>query len=671
MIKQAQIQWFDGSPVSTEFDDVYFSQASGIDETRYVFLQHNDLPQRWLENPKSTFTIAETGFGTGLNLLCAWQQWHEYSQPDQTLHFVSVEKYPLEKESLKQALLQWPELTEFSESLLSVYPPLVSGWHVINLPSLKTNTGRVVLHLYLGDIHDWLNQMTAKVDAWFLDGFAPSKNPDMWGPHLYHAMARLSDHHTTMATFTAAGDVRRGLKAAGFTTQKAKGFGKKREMLYGTYTASQGPVAPTWINEKPWFSPDVTNTPTDQHAMVIGAGIAGCATAYSLAKRGWKVTLIDQNKGVANGASGNAQGVLYAKLASDMNIQSEFYLAGYLYSLQLLKQMMPKKKNWDNCGVLQLAFSEKERKRQQQFCEKFDLKDVVIPVSEAQASELAGTKLEHSGLYFKDGAWVYPTAWCEALINHPNITFLSEHKANKLFQDEQSQWRLSVDDIHLNSQNTPIELCADSVIICCAHEARKFSQLSFLPTKPIAGQVTQVPAQNMKLDMVLCGDSYVTPAHNDALNFGATYRLKSENCDITEADHEANLDKLNKNFPSVAHQLNQNEPTKGRVSVRCTTPDYIPIVGSVCEEPEFKQCFAELNKSKHWRFFEAAPFLKGLYLNIGHGSRGLSSAPLCAELIAAQMNHEPWPITKTQSHMLSPNRFLVSQVIKGESPTNR
>jgi tRNA 5-methylaminomethyl-2-thiouridine biosynthesis bifunctional protein len=671
MIKQAQIQWSNGSPVSTEFDDVYFSQISGIDETRYVFLQHNALPQRWLENPKDTHTIAETGFGTGLNLLCAWQQWQEYSQPDQTLHFVSVEKYPLEKESLKQALLQWPELTEFSEALLSVYPPLVSGWHVINLPSLKSSTGRVVLHLYLGDIHDWLNQMTAKVDAWFLDGFAPSKNPDMWGPHLYHAMARLSDQHTTMATFTAAGDVRRGLKAAGFTTHKAKGFGKKREMLYGEFTASQGPIPPTWLNDKPWFSPNIKTPASKKHAIVIGAGIAGCASAYSLATRGWKVTLIDQHKCVANGASGNAQGVLYAKLASDMNIQSEFYLAGYLYSLQLLKHVMPDKKNWDNCGVLQLAFSEKEHKRQQQFCEKFDLNDVVVAVDKQQASELAGTQLDHSGLYFKDGAWVYPTAWCEALINHPNIEFLAEHKASKLMQDEKSHWHLTVESIDSNSQVTAKELTADSVIICSAHDANKLEQLSFLPTKPIAGQVTQNPTQDMKLNMVLCGDSYVTPAHNHTLNFGATYRLKSENCDITQADHEENLAKLNKNFPSVAQQLNQHEPAKGRVSVRCTTPDYVPIVGNVCDNLGFKQRFAQLNKSKHWRFFEAAPFLKGLYLNIGHGSRGLSSAPLCAELIAAQMNNEPWPITKSQTQMLSPNRFLVNQVIKGEAATDR
>lgn len=661
MIKQAEIQWSAGTPISTQFDDVYFSTTNGIDETGYVFLQHNQLPQRWIGNPTPTFTIAETGFGTGLNFLCAWQQWLTHSQKNQTLHFISVEKFPLSHQSLQQALQQWPQFKEHSKALLNSYPPLVSGWHNVTLPRLNQTTGEIVLHLYLGDIKDWLSQVTARVDAWFLDGFAPSKNPDMWGSHLFQSMARLSHSQTTMATFTAAGDVRRGLQAAGFKTQKDKGFGKKREMLYGYYNASQGPIAPAWLKEKPWFTYPNTQ-PKEKSAIVIGAGISGCASAYALAKRGWNVTLIDQHKTVAGGASGNAQGVLYAKLSSDMNIQSEFYLAGYLYSLQLLKHIMPNKKHWANCGVLQLAFSEKELKRQQQFCEKFNLSDVLIPVNSEQASELAGITLENSGLFFKDGAWVYPTAWCEALINHPNITFFPEHRALNITQHAQQDWQVEAqctNSLKLNS------FTAQNIIICNAHDAHKLQQLSFLPTKPIAGQVSQFKSDGIQLNTVLCGDSYVTPTYNEQLNFGATYRLKSESCNVSQEDHAFNLEKLAENFPAVAQQVDPQASLNGRVSVRCTTPDYVPIVGQVCDAQLFLQRFANLSKSKHWKFYEAAPFITGLYVNIGHGSRGLSSAPLCAELIAAQINNEPWPITKTQNQMLSPNRFLVSQAIKG------
>jgi tRNA 5-methylaminomethyl-2-thiouridine biosynthesis bifunctional protein len=666
MIKPAKIQWSDGSPVSTQFDDVYFSKISGIDETRYVFLQHNELTQRWIDSPQSVFTIAETGFGTGLNLLCTWQQWLEHSETHQALHFVSVEKYPLDKHSLSTALQQWPELQYLSDALISSYPALVPGWHRITLPRLSASSGDVILHLYLGDIADWLGQMTAQVDAWFLDGFTPARNPDMWSAHLFQTMAKLSHYHTSFATFTAASLVRRGLQAAGFKTQKAKGFGKKREMLYGQFNASQGPIAPSWLTYKPWFIPPAIHSENKQ-AIVVGAGIAGCSSAYSLAKRGWQVTLIDTHENVAAGASGNAQGVLYAKLASDMNIQSEFYLAGYLYSLELLKHVMPDKDNWDDCGVLQLAFNEKELKRQKQFCEKFNLSDVLTSVDEHQASELAGIELENGGLYFKNGAWVYPAAWCEALINQPNIQFLSQHKVTTINQDNFNQWQ--VDLMHLNTDPLNNEhtkqLTANVVIMCNAHEAKQLSPLTFLPTSPIAGQVSGLASEGIKLNTVLCGDSYVTPSHQGQLNFGATYRLKSTDCETTKDDHTFNLDKLTDNFPSVAIQVNSEGDINGRVSVRCSTPDYVPIAGAVCDEIQFKQQFSDLKKSKRWRFYEAAPFLKGLYLNLGHGSRGLSSAPLCAEFIAAQINDEPWPIIKTHAQMLSPNRFLVSQTIKG------
>lgn len=662
MIKPAQIQWSNGSPISTQFDDVYFSKASGIDETRYVFLKHNQLPQRWIDSPQPVFTIAETGFGTGLNFLCAWQTWLENSKSHQALHFVSVEKFPLDKQSLSLALEQWPELKHLSDALVSNYPALVPGWHRITLPRLSDQAGDVVLHLYLGDITDWLDQITAQIDAWFLDGFAPSKNPEMWNTHLFQSMAKLSHSQTSFATFTAAGLVRRGLLAAGFTIQKAKGFGRKREMIHGQYRKTQGPTPENWLNDSPWFVPP-NNHFQAKHAIVIGTGIAGCSSAYALAKRGWQVTLIDSHDTVASGASGNAQGVLYAKLASDMNIQSQFYLSGYLYSLELLKKLMPERDAWSDCGVLQLAFNDKELNRQQQFCEKFNLDDILIPVDKHQASELAGTPLDNGGLYFKNGAWVHPKAWCEALINHPNIQLFTEYHATNIQQLNTKQWQVEITQI-ANSQVTSI--IADALIVCSAHEAKNFPLLNFLPTSPISGQVSALTNDKIQLNTVLCGDSYVTPCYQGQLNFGATYRLKSTNCSITREDHNFNLNKLNDNFPSVGNQISSHEAIQGRASIRCSTPDYVPIAGAVCHSKVFKHRFSNLKKSKHWRFYEKAPFLEGLYLNLGHGSRGLSSAPLCSELIAAQINNEPWPVAKKHSQMLSPNRFLVSQTIKGD-----
>ncbi len=665
MIKQAQIQWQNGSPVSTQFDDVYFSTASGIDETRYVFLQHNQLPQRWVNDPQPQFTIAETGFGTGLNFLCAWDLWQQYSHAGQTLNFVSVEKYPLDHASLQQALAQWPQLKTLSDALLEIYPSLVAGWHCLHLPKINDECGRIILHLFLGDIHEWLDQFQGHVDAWFLDGFAPSKNPEMWSPHLFESMGRLSTFHTTVATFTAAGLVKRGLQGVGFTTQKVKGFGRKREMLCGEYQQTQGPLKPQWITESPWLVPPKFDTHKERHAVVVGAGIAGCSTAHALSQRGWRVTLVDAHSSVADGASGNAQGVLYAKLASKMNPQSEFYLSGYLYSLQQLKLTLKNSQDWHNCGVIQLAFNEKEHARQQQFIEKNTLDSVLSWVSPEQASELAGIPITQGGLYFHDGAWVYPTAWCKSLVQHPNITFLNNTRLQQLKQDDSQAWELQLLTNTETGTNT-LNLNANAVVLCNAHEAQAFTQLNFLPTQPIAGQVSNIQQTQVQLNTVLCGDSYVTPSHNQQLNFGASYRLKSANTEITQADNQHNLEKLADNFPAVHSQLTSTQTIEGRASVRCSTPDYFPVVGAVCDSQSFKQRFANLQKSKKWRFYATAPFLHGLYVNLGHGSRGLSSAPLCAELIAAQLNNEPWPMCKRHAHMLSPNRFLVNQIIRGE-----
>ena len=679
MIKPAQIQWTDGTPVSTQFEDVYFHKANGLEETEYVFLHHNQLKERWSDanvmSDKNHFTIAETGFGTGLNFLCAWDLWLQHSKPEQTLHFLSVEKFPLEKESLQKALEQWPQLNHLSTQLLTKYPKLVPGWHTIHLENNSNEaTGEIVLHLFFGDVHDWLDQVHAQVDAWFLDGFAPDRNPDMWNDHLFLQMAKLTPAFGTVATFTASSLVRRGLKAAGFEIKKVKGFRKKREMITAKQMYTNGPQAPLWIEKKPWFihptfenkSENKQQSKTPQkHAVIIGAGIAGCSTAHSLAKRGWKVSILDERNDTAQGASGNAQGVLYAKLSSAMNLHSQFYLAGYLYSLQSLNNVLPSKQNWNDCGVLQLAFSEKEEKRQQDFCERFELGEVVSPVTSEQASALSGIKIKQPGLHFHNGAWVHPKSWCDTLIKHDNIQFFPKHLVKQFEQHADKHWTVETE------QQT---FSANAVIVCNASQVKSFKEFEFLPTKSIAGQVTQLSLteshkpESFVLNKVLCGQSYVSPSHDRKINFGASYRLGSDSEQVLPEEHKGNLEKLSEHFPSVSGQVQSlaldTQTPDGRTSVRCTSPDYTPIVGPVCKQAEFLTDFSQLKKSKKWRFFHGAQFHEGLYVNVAHGSRGLSSAPLCAELIAAMLNQEPWPLPQEQADILSPNRFLVKEALK-------
>ncbi len=227
IITQTELEWREGLPYSTAFDDVYFSSDDGLLETEYVFIAGNALNTRWQLLSGNKFTILETGFGTGLNFLCACKNWLESAPAKAVLHFTSAEKYPLSLSDMRKALLHWHSLQPIADELLAQYETL------LGTGSITIFNGRIQLQVLFGDATTCLSRLNVKADAWFLDGFAPSKNPDMWQVALFEQMARLSHSETTFATFTCAGIVRRGLAAAGFKVIKKPGFGKKREMITG------------------------------------------------------------------------------------------------------------------------------------------------------------------------------------------------------------------------------------------------------------------------------------------------------------------------------------------------------------------------------------------------------------------------------------------------------
>lgn len=234
-LDHAQLHWDEeGQPLSSTFGDVYFSRLSGLEETRYVFLQHNQLPERFAAlQDGECLTVGETGFGTGLNFLCTWQLFRQLAPASARLRFISVEKFPLQPNDLQQALALWPQLEELAAQLLPAY----QQW-LADSQSIVLDNGRVQLDLLPGDAAEQLGLLDAQINAWFLDGFAPAKNPEMWTDALFQQLARLSAPSATLATFTSAGFVRRGLQAVGFDMQRCKGFAFKREMLSGRFTAS-------------------------------------------------------------------------------------------------------------------------------------------------------------------------------------------------------------------------------------------------------------------------------------------------------------------------------------------------------------------------------------------------------------------------------------------------
>lgn len=668
-----ELSWNDnGQPISDRFEDPYYSDDNGLEESRYVFLQHNGLPQRW-KHWQGPFCIVETGFGTGRNFLLAWQTFAQEAGPDCWLDFTSIEKYPMSTAQLAKALACWPELSELTALLLTQYPDAIAGFHHLQWPQQ-----RVRLTLIIGDASEVMADISGPVHAWFLDGFAPARNPDMWSDNLFRHIRRISLRHpqlagiTTAATYTAAGLVRRGLAGAGFRMHRVEGFGRKHEMLCGCYEQTLGPERP----RQHWFKPWLLAAPPiqEKRIAVIGAGLAGCTTAAALANRGYRVDIFDAN-GIASGASGNPQGGLYIKLAaSDNATHSEFYLTAYLASLRLMQQLDATTqpgdgKLWDSCGVIQQAFDEAENHRQARFMEVSQYPHSLIHTLDAkQATEIAGTQQDQGGLFFPDAGWVSPVEFCQRLVRHPLIQ-VHIQKVEKISHiptstdqtDDQGYWELQLPD----GTQHPFP----QVVIATASRACDLLPDACLPVKSIRGQLTIFNATELPaIKTVLCGHAYTAPSLNGQAVIGATYH-QGDNCEeLRKADDEQNMKHSLEFGPDFSDRCQTFQVIGGRVGFRCTTPDYLPMVGSLPFRSKFVQKFKILSSNARKIPEVEAPVLPGLWLNIGHGSRGLASTPICAEILASEITGSSRPVSERVFEALWPGRFLLRDMIRKKLP---
>ncbi|WP_282875799.1 bifunctional tRNA (5-methylaminomethyl-2-thiouridine)(34)-methyltransferase MnmD/FAD-dependent 5-carboxymethylaminomethyl-2-thiouridine(34) oxidoreductase MnmC [Pseudomonas peli] len=650
--QQVRLEWDEqGQPLSSQFADVYFSNENALAETRYVFLANNQLPERFAAlTANQQLVIGETGFGTGLNFLCAWQLFEQHATATARLHFVSVEKYPLNCADLQRALALWPELAPYAEQLLAQYVALHPGFQ-----RLVFADGRIVLTLLIGDARELFGQLDAQVDAWFLDGFAPAKNPDMWTPELFAELARLSHASTTLGTFTSTGYVRRRLNEAGFKMKRVPGLGKKWEVLKGGF------IGTAETAEKPWFVRPQQPV-GERSALVIGAGLAGCATAASLAQRGWQVTLLERHGAIAQEASGNPQGVLYLKLSAHHTMLSRLIVSGYGHTRRLLEQLH-KGTDWDNCGVLQLAFDVKEAQRQAQLAAAFPA-DLLTNLDRSAAEAKAGITLPAGGLFYPEAGWVHPPALCALLSQQPNIQLRLHQEALELRRDGDS-WQAWNDKQLLAS--------ASVVVLASAAEIKGFTQSACLPLKRIRGQITRLPATTASraLNTVVCAEGYVAPARQDEHTLGASFDFNSDDLTLNSADHASNLQLLDEISPELCSALNaaalDPEHLQGRAAFRCTSPDYLPIVGPLADTTAFAEAYAVLSKDARQVPDTPCPWLDGLYINSGHGSRGLITAPLSGELIAAWLNNEPLPVPADVAQACHPNRFALRALIRNKA----
>lgn len=606
-IQTAELDWefVDGIeiPISKQFGDVYFSKDNGLLETRHVFLNGNDLSER-LANLKEFeyFSVGETGFGTGLNILALWQLWQQVRPNNQShLHAISVEKFPLSKADLIRALNVWDELKPLADHLIEQYPLPIAGCHRLTFPK-----ERFSIDLWFGDAQEIFPSMakTKAVNAWFLDGFAPSCNPDMWEQNVLNNIVRLSDYGTTFASFSVAGILKRGLKAHGIDISRPRGFGHKREMLKAVWKLPETNEEQSQLKQI-----DSLGLGTEQqHIAIVGAGIAGLTTAWAFAARGHQVTLYEQTEALS-GASGNPLALLNPKLCPIEQSHEHLMTLSWQHALNFYKNF----KAFRPLQIQQIALKNAD--------ELLDLLNQYPAQVVTNSTNLLET--DYSSILLTEAGCVSPHQLRDEILQHPLIALKIAHvKALVPFENK----------VQLHADNEVIAE-ADHVVVCCARESAALFE-SYPQLKPIRGQVSWVnnTIAPLRLNEAYSYGGYCMQLDASQMILGASFYPNREDEDVLPEDHVHNFELIHSVFPEYAEKLPSPSRWQGRASIRAQSLDYFPLVGKMLENRRI------------------ATFA-------GLGSKGFLFAPLCSEILVALMLGEACPVPDRLLQKLNPQRF--------------
>ncbi|ENV89792.1 tRNA 5-methylaminomethyl-2-thiouridine biosynthesis mnmC [Acinetobacter bereziniae LMG 1003 = CIP 70.12] len=614
-IQTADLDWqcVDGIevPISKQFGDVYFSKDNGLLETRHVFLNGNDLETRLgALRDFEYFCVGETGFGTGLNILALWQLWQQVRPDNHShLHIISVEKFPLSKQDLIRALAVWSELKGFSQQLIEQYPLPIAGCHRLNFPE-----ARFSIDLWLGDAHDVfpLIAKTHPVNAWFLDGFAPSCNPDMWEANVLNNLIRLSDIGTTFASFSVAGVLKRGLTQHGITISRPRGFGHKREMLKAIWNASE-PIAEQSQELQLHNHRNSTDHFGQRQIAIIGAGIAGLSCAWGLAQRGHQVTIYEQSAPLS-GASGNPLALLNPKLSPIEQSPEHLMTLAWQYALN----------HYQNFSAFRpIAVQQLAQKNPDELLHLAS--EYPQDLLKAQTAEQLDLHTQYKSLQLTQAGSVYTQQLKDQILEHPLIQ-LKHAKIENITQTNVQ--RLTLFD-HQHSHLGDF----DHVIVCCAKDSQHFFE-NFPLLKPIRGQVSWLNNSQHKLNPkhAYSYGGYCMQLDDQQLILGASFYPNRDDTEVLAEDHVHNYDLIHSVFPQYAERLAPVAEWHGRASVRAQSLDYFPLLGKVETDKE-------------------------IYTFSGLGSKGFLFAPLCSEVLIAIILNEACPVPEALLRKLDVKRF--------------
>ncbi len=404
---------------------------------------------------------------------------------------------------------------------------------------------------------------------------------------------------------------------------------------------------------QPWFAPPAT-APVE-HVAVIGAGIAGAATARALAERGVNVSVLEAGE-PAGCASGNRQGLLYAKISAHDTAQTELLLCGYGYSKRLLEHLLPDSEYWEASGVLHLDHDVAETKRNRALASMTHYRHLFRLLDAETASAVAGIPLSQSALYWPQGVWLHPAAWVRALLDHPAITLLP-HQALQYARHDGQYWQLTT---------TQQQLHASHLVYCTGAGSSRQAMLGPLPLHNIRGQTSLAAASDYsrQLRSALSGSSYLAPAWQGIHTYGATFIPHDDDDSWRSEDEHSNRSEVGVLHPEIAAGLHICTGLRGHAAIRCDSPDHLPLVGPLGNIAAMQTVYAKLALDRKYRLTASCPYQPNVYLNIAHGSRGLTTAPLCAEALAADLLGLPNPLSPALRAALHPNRYIVRAIAR-------
>lgn len=465
--------------------------------------------------------------------------WLGYGKRNQVLEFYSFDKYLFSLSHFKKLKTSCPELKKYISELALNYPRNIEGIQKISLFE-----GRIILNLIIGDIkntQEYIKLMN-NIDAWYLDGFSPSKNPDLWTVELFESLHNSCHENTTFSTYTSSGMVKNNLTESGFNHVRVEGFSDKRHMLKGK--------AVTQLKRR------VSNNTV----AVIGSGIAGCILSYTLAKKGINVDLFEKSDQICSGASSHELLVTYPKLSAHDTAFGAFTLQSYIFACSFYNGL--KTDAWKRTGVIMLNHDDASEKRQSSLLSKRDDGEIFRFVDSHEASVLTGVDVQFNGLFFEDAGYILPEELCEFLIDSPKINLFTSSHIEKLSKNK-NKINMKIGDKEYEYKN---------VCVCAGSETGKILDINGVSIK--RGQVTHIESLDnvSKIKLPICAKGYISPRINNIHLVGSSYSdIKST--DLSEEEHLYNLNNL-----KLIIDENINI-VSGQTGHRAVSRDHMPIIG--------------------------------------------------------------------------------------------